>query len=313
MISVIIPLYNKQAILARTIESVKLQTYLDWELLIIDDGSTDGSSDVVVPYLSDKRIHYYKKPNGGVSSARNMGSDLAQGEWVCFLDADDYMLPNSLGILLELATKYQVDIATGNYFVERNGEYIPMLRGVREGIVKNSIRSLFLGKFDTRAGATIYKYSLNRKYRFDENLSRYEDGKIQFEILRNHKVAITPYCLMVYTTDYASLSLPCSNFAKDYISCMDFNDKPFWEKVFLGRFIKEGLSTYPFLKNEIKLIYKGKMRWMYIGRVLNYYVQLRNIIFYLRFKCKQSNVSFASLILNRIFCRRLINKSDIQK
>ena len=65
MLSIIIPLYNKQAVIARTIESILSQSYINWELIIVDDGSTDGSDEVVRLYLGDQRIRYIRKPNGG--------------------------------------------------------------------------------------------------------------------------------------------------------------------------------------------------------------------------------------------------------
>ena len=108
MLSIIIPLYNKQAVIARTIESILSQSYINWELIIVVDGSTDGSDEVVRLYLGDQRIRYIRKPNGGVSSARNRGIKEAKGEWICYIDADDYFLPEGLKTMVELAEKYNV-------------------------------------------------------------------------------------------------------------------------------------------------------------------------------------------------------------
>jgi glycosyltransferase involved in cell wall biosynthesis len=87
-ISVIIPTYNRASLLSRSVRSVLQQTYPDWELLVIDDGSTDNTAEFIRS-LNDKRIHYYYKKNGGVSSARNLGLAKAKGEYVAFLDSDD--------------------------------------------------------------------------------------------------------------------------------------------------------------------------------------------------------------------------------
>lgn len=118
MISIIIPLYNKQAVIARTIESILSQSYINWELIIVDDGSTDGSDEVVRLYLGDQRIRYIHKPNGGVSSARNRGIKEAKGEWICYIDADDYFLPEGLKTMVELAEKYNVKVAAGRFLIE---------------------------------------------------------------------------------------------------------------------------------------------------------------------------------------------------
>lgn len=86
--SIITPLYNKEQYIADTIDSVLAQTYTDFELIVINDSSTDNSVEIVKSY-KDKRIRLYSKPNGGVSAARNFGIKKAKGEVVCFLDADD--------------------------------------------------------------------------------------------------------------------------------------------------------------------------------------------------------------------------------
>ena len=114
MISVVVPVYNKQNSIKRCIESVLKQSYINWELLLIDDGSTDNSAKIIQPYLKDDRIHYYHKENGGVSSARNMGIRKAKGEWIIFLDSDDYFLPNALNSLLQTAEPNHVLISAGN-------------------------------------------------------------------------------------------------------------------------------------------------------------------------------------------------------
>ena len=93
-ISIIVPVYNAEQWLERCIDSIVAQTYADWELLLIDDGSTDCSGAICDRYAaSDPRIQAFHKPNGGVSSARNLGLDHAQGEWITFVDSDDYTYP----------------------------------------------------------------------------------------------------------------------------------------------------------------------------------------------------------------------------
>lgn len=286
MISVIIPLYNKYLAIARTIESVIRQTYKDWELLIIDDGSNDGSDQVVRQYISDKRIRYIYKSNGGVSLARNMGIQMAKGEWLLYIDADDYLLPNALETLLNLAEKFKVNIAASNFYVESEGKRRASLYNVKEGIVSNNFRSLFFNSFDIRAGATLYKSSLIKQYRFDETLIRYEDAKLEFDILRNHKVAITRQFTMVYTKDYAGLSKPASDFSKDYISCMSFEGKPFWEKMKLASLVNYGLSIYPNCINEIKAIYSNQFKWLYLSSIIGFFVRFLNKSWDLLYKFK---------------------------
>lgn len=93
MISIIIPLYNKEHYILDTINSVFCQTNKDWECVIVDDGSTDRGPELV-KNIHDSRIKYLKKKNGGVSSARNFGVSKAMGEWILYLDADDTLKSN---------------------------------------------------------------------------------------------------------------------------------------------------------------------------------------------------------------------------
>jgi glycosyltransferase, family 2 len=93
-ISVIVPVYNTEKWLRRCVDSILAQTYTDFELLLIDDGSTDSSGEICDEYAQqDSRIRVFHKPNGGVSSARNLGLDNSKGDWITFCDADDYVYP----------------------------------------------------------------------------------------------------------------------------------------------------------------------------------------------------------------------------
>ena len=95
MISVVIPLYNKAKTVACTLATVQAQTYSDYEIVVIDDGSTDGSADVVRS-INDSRIRLFSQPNAGVSAARNRGIEESRGDFVAFLDADDEWKPDYL-------------------------------------------------------------------------------------------------------------------------------------------------------------------------------------------------------------------------
>ncbi|RYE14965.1 MAG: glycosyltransferase family 2 protein [Sphingobacteriaceae bacterium] len=95
--SIIIPIYNGQHVIERCINSILEQVHQVFELILINDGSTDQTDDICQKYCnSDKRIKYFEQINGGVSSARNHGLNVAQNEYLLFVDADDYLLPNFL-------------------------------------------------------------------------------------------------------------------------------------------------------------------------------------------------------------------------
>lgn len=100
-ISIIVPVYNAERYLHRCIESILAQTFKDFELLLIDDGSKDNSGYICNEYAGkDERVKVWHKENGGVSSARNVGLDNVKGEWVTFVDSDDYISSNYFDNLL---------------------------------------------------------------------------------------------------------------------------------------------------------------------------------------------------------------------
>ena len=142
MISVIIPLYNKEAAIAQSLKSVLSQEYNDFEVVIVDDGSTDGSV-AIVEAKNDPRIRLIKQENGGPSKARNTGVRNAKGDWVVLLDADDELLPNALEDFYDITVKNpNIDIVDCNsLYYNTNGNttgYHPF-----EGYVKNPFKMFF--------------------------------------------------------------------------------------------------------------------------------------------------------------------------
>lgn len=114
-ISIIVPVYNTEQYLSRCINSVLNQSFTDFELLLIDDGSTDNSGAIYDAYAEkDNRVRAFHKENGGVSSARNRGLQEATGEWVCFVDSDDELLPDRLQVLVNGISE-EVDMVMAGY------------------------------------------------------------------------------------------------------------------------------------------------------------------------------------------------------
>lgn len=122
MISVIIPLYNKAPHIVRTIESVLAQTVLPAEIIVVDDGSTDGGPELLIPYESQKVIRLIRQKNSGESAARNRGIAEAENDYVAFLDADDYWLPSHIEVVMRLIAKFpQAALLSTAHFIERGG------------------------------------------------------------------------------------------------------------------------------------------------------------------------------------------------
>ena len=115
LISVVMPCYQNAQTILRTVQSIQAQTVEDWELIAVDDGSRDHTL-AVLREIAEKepRMRVIHQENGGVSAARNCGMNLARGEWVFFIDADDWLLPDAFAHLLEM-TNDDVDIVCGAY------------------------------------------------------------------------------------------------------------------------------------------------------------------------------------------------------
>jgi glycosyltransferase involved in cell wall biosynthesis len=117
LISVIIPCYNVAPYVARCLASVLAQSCRELEVIVVNDGSTDGTAGVIRPYLSDGRVRYLEQANAGVSAARNAGIDAAKGEFMAFVDSDDYLEPEMYEKLRGALIRAGADMAVCNYNV----------------------------------------------------------------------------------------------------------------------------------------------------------------------------------------------------
>lgn len=115
-ISIIVPVYNTAEYLRECLDSIKVQTFVDWECICINDGSTDASAQILDTYpKSDNRFVVKHKANGGVTSARKMGTELSRGEFLVFVDSDDILPTDSLATLLNIQEKYAADLVRANW------------------------------------------------------------------------------------------------------------------------------------------------------------------------------------------------------
>ena len=116
-VSIIVPVYNAAETLNRCIESVLKQEYTDFELLLVDDGSTDDSGAICDRYAAkDKRIRVFHKGNSGVSDSRNLALNQARGVYLQFLDSDDWITPNATRLLVEAALQYHCDMVISDFY-----------------------------------------------------------------------------------------------------------------------------------------------------------------------------------------------------
>ena len=206
MISIIIPLYNKEKCIEKTIKSVLSQTYQDFELIIVDDGSTDNSKRLVLS-IEDKRIRYFYKQNGGVSSARNYGLKQVSSDWVVFLDADDTFFPNALENFIEATKMYpKATIVVGGFMVQEMDKSI-LVSNKLNGYLDNPVKAVFLRKLYARPGNTFINHDVYKKgIAFIEKCSYNEDWLFSLQLMLDNKVAAFDKVLMCYDRCSSTLS-----------------------------------------------------------------------------------------------------------
>ena len=180
-ISIIIPVYNAEKYLHRCLNSILSQTFTDFEVLLINDGSPDNSGKICDEYaLNDSRIKVFHKENGGVSSARNFGIDNARGEWITFIDSDDYIQSGYIeGLYAPIAQGEVVDFVHGGCVNVKDGKIVGINQsyeyyvGADKNILFQKLRGLTVSKLFRLEN--IKHWSDGQPLRFDEKMRIAED------------------------------------------------------------------------------------------------------------------------------------------
>lgn len=208
MISVVIPLYNKAQSIRNTLDSVLAQTYKDFEIVVVDDGSTDGSADVAEAVLRECTVYgveckgkVIRKANGGVSSARNAGILAAKGEYIAFLDGDDLWHPEYLETLHQLMVDYPDAALYGIGCTTINGDKIP------ENVTPSTLRGEVEDVWNNYPGYWTGSSSSSRRMRlieiglFDTRMTHGEDIDMWWRLLLSGKGVFDSRVLAYYRQD----------------------------------------------------------------------------------------------------------------
>lgn len=206
MFSVIIPLYNKAPYVAKAIESVLGQTYRDFEVIVIDDGSTDQSLEVAKTF-ENKSITIVSQPNSGVSTARNNGVKIAKYPYICFLDADDWWHPTFLEEMKRLITDFpDAGIYGSGYYIVKNGQEriapIGVPQGFERGIIDYcEVYAKTLCMPLTSISVAIPKHIFDEEEGFKSQLKLGEDFDLWIRIVLKHKAILVNKPLAYYNQD----------------------------------------------------------------------------------------------------------------
>jgi len=206
--SIVIPLYNKAAYILETIDSVLAQTFTDFEVVVIDDGSKDGGAELVET-ITDVRVRLVRQANAGVSVARNHGVEQSRGEWVVFLDADDWHHPDFLASLIQAQQLHpQVDTVASQYMLmpQSEGRCSPDWPALEKALSIELITDLptrWMQGPSLCTGSVAVRATRLRQMQpcFPPGESQAEDLDLWFRLAEQTPVALVEAPLMAYRVD----------------------------------------------------------------------------------------------------------------
>lgn len=257
LVSIIIPIYNCENYIARCINSIINQKYKNIEIILVDDGSKDGSYEICKKFAEkDSRIKLFHKENGGVSSARNLGVNNATGKYVCFADGDDTIESNMIYDMNEKLIINNANMVICNYNVIVNDLIVKKDNNISEDMVITTREEFYkqINYFGGFLWNKMYETELVKKIRFDESVHYCEDQLFNVtyvEKLKSVKIYYDPNCLYnYYTYDNSASSL--KNITEKKLTVIDANEKIL---NILGKYdfevYKDYYIGYLFILNEI--------------------------------------------------------------
>ncbi len=222
MISIIIPAYNAEKYITETINSVINQTYTDWELIIINDGSIDNTAEIVKQFCAnDNRIKYYYQNNSGVSAARNNGLKRANGEYIVFLDSDDVWLKEFLEKTVSFLDKNKnIGVVNTNVkFIDKDSNKLDI---IYTGINSDNILNMLFFKTSNKTtgpSGTVCRTQLVKQIKgFDTNLSNVADKMFYLDIAKITTIVNINDILWLYRYYKESMHKNINNIINDYES-----------------------------------------------------------------------------------------------
>lgn len=236
-VSVIVPVYNVEQYLPRCIESLLAQTYTALEILLINDGSTDHSGKVCDEFAAkDSRLKVIHKENGGVSSARNAGLRAATGDYIGFLDSDDYIAPTIYETLVTQLEATAADISACGFLNEETpNDFTPYFKGEKKPYYFDNNRqivNLLQNKYySCSCSDKLFRREVLNGLAFDETITHYEDLLFLYEAMkRSSKLVFFPEPLYYYCTNEGSASN--GRFSDKMMTMIDVYDRIYAEKRF---------------------------------------------------------------------------------
>lgn len=242
-ISIIIPLFNKESIIKNTINSVLSQSYEKYEIIVVNDGSTDHSLDIVSE-IHDVRLSIINQDNGGPGKARNTGAEKAKGEWLLFLDADDELIQGALADYAQLAEQHSdADIIDcGQLILTEYGQEI--MPHTLNGYSNNPLKDFYFRRISPGSNHSLFKKSISLQYPYNPAIRRFEDGELLLRMLPNARVFSTTQPMSLVHAEHSCASGVRKNINDDFIGHLSLKGS-FWQKMLNYRFFIEERENYP--------------------------------------------------------------------
>lgn len=303
MISVVIPCFNSEEFIARAIESVLKQTYINYEVILVDNNSSDNTTSVIYDYMKRcpnriKVLHEYKK---GAPAARNKGLYEAKGEWIQFLDSDDELLPDKLKQQMEVADNSEVDVVIGSsytYKVYNNKLY----KSIRHTESDNVWKGLLTSRLGITSANLWRREALLTVEGWDENRTSSQEYELLFRMLKNN-----------ITVGFCPVPLTIIHINPDSISNSQ-NDNRIVE--ILNNNITLRLEIKNYLKSKNKLTKElNQAADMYIYDKLVSYSSMISVYFkkgiipmYVKKTLKEIPLDLPVIFIIKLYMRRFVNR-----
>lgn len=240
--SIVIPVYNKEKHIINTIQSVIDQEFVDYEIVIVDDGSTDKSI-TYLKSLNNCKINIYHQNNSGVSSARNRGIKQSKGEFILFLDADDIWKNNHIKIINSLIDEFPLNSVFSSGFAIKNNDRVTKIQKVDAGIVDNYFKQAIIAPVVHTSSICIRKNVFNDLDAFNEQITHGEDIELWARLARNYQIVLAKEVSAYYLKgldNQATKSM--SKLEKSIVNYVDFShihdsyEKKYFQKIIISRF-----------------------------------------------------------------------------
>ena len=306
LITVIVPIYNTEKYLDKCINSIINQTYINLEIILVDDGSTDNSLNICNEYKKiDKRIVIINKKNGGLSSAKNAGLDVHKGKYVSFIDSDDYVDNNFIEELYNNLINTNSDISLCNYYDTINNIDYP--KKSESFVLENNYKYKYLlGKYSIVTVVSwnkLYKEKIFNKLRFETN-KKHEDAYIIADILKEAKRIsyMLDKCLYHYNRRDNSLSTSYNISSFDNIIAFEKNINIMKENNIKANYNKFNLSIYMELKYILTNMDKKEDNKLIINEYKNKLLKYQKSIL------KDKKITYKIIVIlftlfPRLFCK----------